>query len=245
MARHVRIHWLLRGDLLNLGRDPLLLVAAIAPLLIAAVLRFFVPLLSGLLETYLSFALAPHYPFIVSFFILLPGLLFGMIVGFFIVDERDEDILVYFSVTPLSKGGYLGYRLLMPTTACFFAAFLLVYATGLIRFSPFALLPVALIAAAEAPLITLFLGAFAANKVEALALSKAVGIFLVAPFAGYLVPAPWHLFAGLFPPYWVSKAFLSGFDGHWGFFLLYTAGGILIHGLYAVLLLRVFERRIS
>ena len=236
---------LLAGDMLNIGRDPILLFASIAPVILTVVLRFLVPFISGLLMKYLGFDLSPHYPLVMSFFILLPAMLFGTVIGFTIVDERDENVLIYYAVTPLSGGGYLLYRLLLPMVLGFLSAYLIAGFTGLISCNFLMLTPVALLASLEAPLFVLFLGSFAANKVEALTISKGSGLLDMAPVAGYLLPAPWHFLAGIFPPYWVAKAFIAGYAGDYSAYRLYLAGGLIVHLIFLAFMLGHFNRRIS
>lgn len=92
-------------------------------------------------------------------------------------------------------------------------------------------------------MLALFLGTFAANKVEGLALSKAMGITFMAPLAGYLVEGNWHLLGGFFPPYWVTQAFLAagGGDGY----VFYTVGGLFVHALAVCVLVKKFAARAS
>ena len=91
-------------------------------------------------------------------------------------------------------------------------------------------------------MMALFLGVFAANRIEGLALSKAFGIFLLVPLPGYLVESPWQLIAGILPPYWVSKSFLAGMEGG-ALFGIYTVTGLLIHVVYIHLLLGRFNKK--
>jgi len=72
-------------------------------------------------------------------------------------------------------------------------------------------------------------------------LSKAFGIFLLAPLPGYLIESPWQLTAGILPPYWVSKSFLADMGGG-SLFGIFTVTGLLIHVAYIYLLLGRFNR---
>lgn len=55
-----------------------------------------------------------------------------------------------------------------------------------------------LLASIEAPIMTLFLSAYADNRVEGLALSKLMGFFLAAPVIAYFVEARWQYLIGIF-----------------------------------------------
>ena len=235
---------LLRLDARNLLRDPMLFLITCLPVLVAVLMRFFIPFLAGLLMDYLGFDLRPGYALITSFFLLLGPLMYGWVIGFMLLDERDENILEYISVTPLGKTGFLSYRTGLPVLLSFVMAFVLVALIGLVPFAPLRILPVALLAAIEAPILALFLAAFAGNKVEGLALGKGVGFAFMAPLAAVFVQSPWQYLAGMLPPYWVAKLFIEPDLGFGTRILLITAG-LLVHAFWLVWMLRKFNRRLG
>ena len=106
-----RVLALAASDLKSITRDANYWMMILGPALMVAVLRRLVPWVTLLLRQHLDFDLAPHYPFMAAFFILVPPLLFGMISGFIILDEQDEHIISFLTVTPLTKIGYFAYRL--------------------------------------------------------------------------------------------------------------------------------------
>jgi fluoroquinolone transport system permease protein len=63
------------------------------------------------------------------------------------------------------------------------------------------------VAAPLAPIYALFLGTFAANKVQGFALAKAIGVVFVPCVAAYFVTGPWQSAFGLLPHYWPLKVF--------------------------------------
>lgn len=106
------------------------------------------------------------------------------------------------------------------------------------------LIPVGIIAALEAPLLALFLAAFANNKVEGLAIYKLTSLIFLAPFIGYFGKSGWVYLAGILPPFWVSKAFLASFEPcshYWTFVII----GCFVHLAIIVWMLDRFNRRIT
>jgi fluoroquinolone transport system permease protein len=229
------------GDLKNIRRDGILILSLLGPVLLAPVLRFGLGPFTGFLQDLVGLDLSLHYPFIMSFLALLTPMMLGILAGFIILDERDENILTYYAITPLTKTGYLLYRILAPVVLGFGLTYLLLAFVGLTELNYLRLFPVIFMASLEAPMLALFLGAFAANKVEGLAVSKAMGITFMAPLAGYLVESNWQLLAGLFPPYWVTQAFLAAGGGEG--YVFYTLGGLLVHGLAIWILVKKFAAR--
>ncbi|MFZ5642269.1 MAG: hypothetical protein ACOY46_01615 [Bacillota bacterium] len=231
------------GDLRNISRDPMLLMVLIAPVLITALLKAGLPYAASIAWNKLAFDLTVHYPFILSVSILFIPMMVGMLVGFIILEDKDDNLLEYFAVTPVSKAGYLLYRITIPVVLTFIFSILMVLIVGYVPVNYLRLIPILLIASLEAPMMALFLGAFAANRIEGLALSKAFGIFLLAPFSAYLVESPWQLIAGIFPQYWVSRMFLASMEAGW-LYGIYTITGLLLHAFYFYLLLGRFKRKV-
>ena len=64
----------------------------------------------SLLERF-GFDLVPYYPMLLRFFFVLQiPLLFRLLVGLLVLDERDDDTLAALRVTPISMLGYALYR---------------------------------------------------------------------------------------------------------------------------------------
>lgn len=228
------------GDLKNISRDQILLISVFAPFILAIAMRFGLPYASEILLRELSFDLTQYYNLIMSILILITPMMMGMLSGFLILDERDENILTFYSVTPLSKSGYLLYRIAMPTIISFLLSFFVFYFIGITECRIDFLIPVLLLCSLESPMMALFLAAFASNKVEGLALSKAFGILFLAPAAGYFIESNWQYAAGIAPTFWVSKSLLAGVEmssNYWIFIVI----GIVVHILINVLLFRRFE----
>lgn len=231
------------GDLKNISRDPMLSIVLISPLLLALVLKAVLPVAAAAAWAKLSFDLTVHYPFIISMTFPFVPMLVGMLAGLMILEDLDENILAYFAVTPVSKAGYLAYRLTAPVFLSFILSVVMVWIIGLVPVNYPRLILVLLMASLEAPMMALFLGAFASNRIEGLALTKAFGIFLLAPLPGYLLASPWRLAAGILPPYWVSMSFLAGVEGS-PLFGIFIAAGLLVHAVYIYPLLGRFNRKV-
>lgn len=235
---------LVKGDFINIVRDPMLRLFIFMPLFIPLLFRILVQNGSRLLREYTGFELSPYYLLIVSIVILMAPLILGTAIGFVLLDERDENILSFIAVTPLGKRGQLAYKLSIAVLISFICTYLSLFLTGLVEILPVHLLPVALMAALEAPFITLFITAFASNKVEGLVMSKATGLLMTGPLLAYFVPEPWSHLALIFPTTWVARAFQAGYESL-GPFLLYNGGGFLVHILVLFLFLRIYERRVG
>ncbi|MBN2010949.1 hypothetical protein JW960_16490 [candidate division KSB1 bacterium] len=227
------------ADAKNISRDSTLLLILFGPFAVFGLLKFLIPFATSMLLDKLSFEFIPYYPLIVSFMILIPSMMFGLLTGFVILDERDEEIISYIAITPLRRTGYLAYKILSSFVVSFLFCFVVIYLTGLSTI-PWKYAPgIAAMVALEAPITTFFLAAFAENKVEGLALSKVVGIMFFAPFIAYFVKSGWSYVAGIFPPFWITKAFFAaqaGASSYW----LFLFAGVIVHVIFIFLLVKKF-----
>lgn len=232
------------NDLKSIKRDSLLIYMLIIPPIMVLAVRLLVPWLTGRLAESFGFDLVPYYPMLLSFFFVLQlPLLFGLLVGLLILDERDDDTLTALRVTPISMTGYALYR---GGAAALLSALYVIIALPLTGLTPYALLPavipVAVLSGILAPFFGLVIATFATNKVEGLALMKALGFFLLGPLAAYFIDSNWRLLLGVLPTYWPAEAFWVASEG--GNFWPYVAIGAIYNVLLVALLLRRFRAQV-
>jgi fluoroquinolone transport system permease protein len=227
------------ADVRNVNRDSLLRLMLVYPWIMAVLLRWVIPWAAeGFAD---QFDVRPYYGMLTSFFgaMLMPQL-FGYVIGFMLLDERDDGTLTALRVTPLSLDRYLSYKLIVPVLVSIVAVYIFVPVVGLIDV-PFApLAPIAVLAALEGPVFALLLVSLAGNKVQGLAVMKGLSLLLVTPIVAYFVPEPWQWLFGLAPTFWPVKAFwqlLAG-EAWWPTVVL----GLIINGAVLLLLLRHFKR---
>jgi fluoroquinolone transport system permease protein len=217
----------------------------LVPLGLAVAARWLFPPAIERLSSLLPFDLQTLYPQLMGYvLLLLAPVICGAVVGFMLLDQRDDNTLTALRVTPLPIASYLTYRLAMPMSISAIMALIALPLSGLAALDPLELLMVVLAAAPLAPLTALFLAAYAANKVQGFALQKAMAVFFIAPFIGALLPMPWRLLMGLIPTYWPAAllwAIQSEMPGGW----LLLISGLAYQALLVALLLRRYTRVIS
>jgi fluoroquinolone transport system permease protein len=233
---------LLRTDWRNVARDPLLVLVLIVPLLLAALVRVAFPWAVAVAAPYAALEL--YAPFLLGYVLILTPMLIGGAVGFMLLDEREEQVLAAIAVTPMGKRGWLTYRLVAPVAATAFMGVPALYLSGLEPPAPARMLVIVVLAALEAPVATLLLAAFAANKVQAMALAKAGTLVVIAPFAALFVQPPWQYVAGVLPHYWIVKLTLAPSADALAFSALVTVAA-LVHVAALWGLARVYGRRVE
>jgi hypothetical protein len=218
---------LVRTDLRNITREPLLAALILMPLLVALIYRFVLPdaaELAALARGSLAADLEPHRawlirvadamgPLLMTVFVgMTPGLV-GGVYGLLLVDERDERTLAVIRVTPAPFAQYLTARLLAP---CALSLLMTIAAYPIAGLAPLPLAAVAAIAAAGvpiAPLVTLAIAAFAPNKVAGLALLRVVTTLLALPILAYFATPAQAMLAWPVPSYWQMKALWLAVNG--------------------------------
>lgn len=194
-------------DVRNVGRDEMLRWMVFLPLLLALLMRFGWPPLVRQLQASYQFDLSPYTTLLMSFLTIGIPAVFGMVIGFLLLDERDEGSLIGLQVTPLSLNNYLAYRLGIPIALTLVLVLVGLPLAGITTFSLGQLVLLALVSAPMAPLLAVFLAAFASNKVQGFALSKGAGVLFVAPLAAYFLGGTWQWVLGLLPTFWAPKLY--------------------------------------
>jgi fluoroquinolone transport system permease protein len=229
-------------DARTVARDPLLRWLVVLTPALGLLFRFVVPAIAAALDERYGFDVAPYYPLLMSFLPVMVAAMIGSVVGFLLLDQRDERTLDALLVTPLTLRNYLGFRLAMVLAPGVVLGSLATALAGLTETSALQIAVAGLVAAPLAPIYALLLGAFAANKVQGFALAKGIGIVLVPSVAAYFVAGPWQLAFGVIPHYWPMKVFWLFDAGATGTALASAAAGLAWQGVIVALLLRQFAR---
>jgi fluoroquinolone transport system permease protein len=226
------------SDVKNVIRDPFLKWVIPAPFLMAIGFRLLIPGVAALAGPWI--VLNDYYPLLLSTFLLFVPLMYGIVVGFMLLDERDEDTLTALKVTPMSLGRYLLYRVTTPILVSIVTTLLAYPIIGLISVDLLSLIAVVVLASLSAPFTALIFAAFARNKVEGMAIQKMLGGVFMIPMIAYFIHSDWQLLFGIFPTYWTLKAFWVASEGGPGLWL-YILAGILVHLAFIGVLMKRFD----
>jgi len=228
-------------DWKSVQRDSMLRWMILIPAVAAIVIRVGAPPLARFSLERFGFDLTPYFPLIVSLIGAAMPMIYGAIVGFLVLDQRDDHTITALQVTPLTLVGYLGYRAVMPTLLGMLVTLFVVPVSELVDIRPQSLLMTALANAPFAAMTALFLAAFAENKVQGFALMKAGGVIFIPVVLAHFVESGWQLVFGLLPLYWPVKLFWvleAGQSFGWFYFLV----AMIYQGAIIWLLLRRFDR---
>lgn len=228
-----------RSDAKLIGRDrfPLFMFGFIVYIIVA--LRLLLPWANtylaenGILpNASFSRSLVDFYPIIIAYMAIYTGaMMVGTIVGFMLLDEKDHNTLKAMLVTPVRFQQYALYRVGLPAILAFVIVMVMVLGINQALIPGWQLLFIAAGAAFLAPLTTLFFAIVAENKVQGFAYAKFTGISGWVIMLGWFIPEPWQWLLGIFPPFWVSKAYWMALDGRQWWWLVLAVGVVFQVGV--------------
>ena len=237
-----KISALARKDIRVIYRDRFMLFIAAYALILALVARLgirWVPVDN--LDLYLA-------PAIVMF----GTLLLGTLLGFALIEEREQGTWLLLRVLPLSSKTvftYLAASASLLSLIVSFAAAML-YGYPVADWPAFVFMLVA--SALAAPLIMLLLGALAKNKIEGLAVSKIISAAGILPALIFFVPTSWQIVAVWCPLYWLYLGLLQAYAGdptrfdvaHWPAYPTWLPGvvSIVLSFVGMAVLVRMYTR---
>lgn len=231
-------------DAKGIRRDSMNLLMLALPLILAMILRFGLPPLTAAIRTQTGFDLTPYYPVVMGYFVIaLTPMVMAVLIGFLLLDEKDDQTLTVLQVTPMSLSTYIAYRLLVPTLLSVIVVFFMFPLAGIGTWDVRLMALSALASAPLAPMFTMYLAGFAANKVQGFALMKLSGAVLLLPVFAYFVDGPVEYLLGLVPTYWPIKTYWMLAAGETGAWIPLAIGIVYQVGITA-LLVRRFNRQL-
>jgi fluoroquinolone transport system permease protein len=230
---------LLKNDIKQIIRDPIMAILLFAPLLLIIVFKIFEIFLVPLLAAKVGFDLTPYSAYILSFVLLMNSGMLGIVTGFMMLDERDGNISQLLEITPLGRGGYLINRLafasMLSAIYCFIS--FAVFKQPALPF--FSIVLLSTLSAIYTAIIGLLIFSGAEDKVKGLTFAKGLNTLVLFAFAD-LFALSWLTFLSwFFPPYWITMMIKSPDS----FFVICLA--ITIHVVWLSLLIFRYVRRES
>ncbi len=225
------------GELKKWVRQPMLKFLLGYPLFFAVIGRYGLPALA---ET-AGFDLIGIADFVVVAFTLMIPQIFGALLGFSLLDDRDDQVLTSIQVTPLSLIQFLSFRFVMIFALAFLATLFVMWFIDIGDLPLGAMIAISFLAALMAPMLGMLINAFSSNKIEGFAVMKGLGTLLLFPILGLFFFDATELIFGIVPGFWPAKAISSVIRGEEILYLTY--GQYLSIGLVYTLLWNVFSYR--
>jgi fluoroquinolone transport system permease protein len=232
-------------DMKGIRRDSALSWMIIIPIISSLVMRWGLPPLNRSLIVRYGFDLRPYYPVLAAYFIVIMSpIVFSVLVGFLLLDEKDDNTLTALQITPMSINSYLAYRVVVPVILTVVLMFLIFPLSNLGSLIPKEILITALAAAPMSPMFALFLASQAQNKVQGFALIKLTGFLLFSPIFAFFINSPWEYLFGLLPTYWPMKVYWT-LEAGGPYTWIYASAAVIYQSLLTWLFIRRFNKKIT
>ncbi len=231
---------LIGSDVRQIVRDRTLLSFIFFPFSMLALLQWGWPALTTRYPT-----LVEHSDLVLMFASMQSAILFGFVVSFLMVDEKDEQVMDVIRVLPISPRFFLFYRLSFASIVAALMALVVLLGSGMTYMGIGASSCIAFLLGLTAPLITLTIATFANNKIEGMALFKVIDLVLMLPLLAFFLDEPFRYFFGVVPVFWTYALLEQSFEGEWVWWYLGMAVlvyGTVLWGLAIQFRRRVFQR---
>lgn len=235
-----RLLTLVGTDLRQIYRDKTLTVFLITPALLVAFVRLFVPFITTQYPE-----VSDYHTLIMMFVSMQTAILFGFIVSFLILEEKDENVLQVIRVLPISSFYFVLYRLLFAVVFSALGALVMINLGGIAYPGELNAALLSVQYGLAAPFITLVVATYANNKIEGMAFFKGIDLVLLLPVLSFFVPEPFKYLFSIIPSYWTYTLYEVAMEG--ALPVAYFLAGL---GVYTTLIIwlsfqfkkRVFDR---
>ncbi len=194
-----------------LRKDKMLLAASLAPILAGVVIRFGLPALDRVLcEVFHRTALMePFYGMVDCFYVMLASTMLCFSAVMIVLEEQDDHILAYLSVSPLTSVGYFWSRFVLPA---FFSLMVTLILFPLFKMSDVSgvwMVFMPLAGTTQGMIVAMVVFLLAKNKLEGMAVTKLSTVVLLGVIAPYAI-AGWEQYLLAFlPSFWMGKAMVT------------------------------------
>lgn len=202
-----RIITLVLGDFRQIWRDSTLATFLFIPVIVTLFVRFFVPYITEIYPI-----VADYHSILMMNAAIQTATMFGFIVSFISLDEKDENVLQVIRVLPISPYYFLTYRLLFATIISSFGAFLTILFGGIAYPGLLNAMLVAIQFGLLAPMLALLISIFAQNKVEGMAYFKGLNLVFLLPILYFLLDFPFKVIFAVIPTFWTFTLYQKSLD---------------------------------
>lgn len=219
----------------HISRDGMLLMVCIAPVLMIALLYWVLP---QFIEPILPFDIKPYYLIFDLFSAIMISYIFCFASSMAVLEELDDNISPYLSVTPLGKVGYLVSRLLIPAVISILVTICILNIWSFTKPTTIDIVVISIFLSLCSVIASMLVIVVAKNKVEGMAMSKLSGLIMIGLFIPFFVYGDIQYLFGFLPTLWIAKFAIT----HDYLYLIPTA---ICTVVWIALLLRKYQRKIE
>ena len=177
--------------------------------------------------------------------IVVTGYVFGALIAFTLLDDKDDKVLMSLKITPVDVKHYVYVKMLVGGIFGFITTFALLLATNFLPdASVWLMLAVSILGAIQVPSVVLIVNSFSDNKVEGFVIMKMSGMVILFPLMGFFVTGGMQYLLGVAPGYWAGRIVeLELVPSEEGSAFLVFLAGVAYNLLATWLLMKLYAKR--
>ncbi|RXJ73952.1 hypothetical protein CS022_06635 [Veronia nyctiphanis] len=174
---------------------------------------------------------------------LLTPLNMGIVLGFQLLEEKEQGVFRAIAVTPLNNDLYLLYRFAITAVVATVMTIFVHELLGLVDINLWYLVLIVVVAACQIPLQALTIAGFAKNTLEGFAVMKGTGFLLLVPLlvAHFFAGESLSWLAGIFPFFWLIRAYQFAVENQLTQFIICIGVGITYTMMICGLLMKYYR----
>ncbi len=191
---------------------------------------------------------SPLKPFAVSFVPLMGVMVGGLLIGFSVIEEKEDNVIAAISVSPMSRFEYVAGRSLIGVMTGLVLSIPPIYVLGAGGFDVAQVVVVTLGATLIGVILGLYIGSVATNQIEGIGVLKLAALpFTIGPLLVFLLAEKWHWTLMWIPTYWTVRGYKAIFmDGlGWSEVLRLAATGLGVSLVFLAISWSYLKRRIT
>lgn len=226
MKKYVR---LLGYELKTILKNSLSVFMIFFPLIIVFIMGFIIPAI--LERTASASSSASANTLLIGFMITLAmgGFVGGSMLGFALLENKDENTLLNIAVTPITVSGYTVFKVIYTTIIAFFGNIVMIGGLKLVASTKYVIelggntiylldainvtemIAFSFVSSLVVPMIAIVMAVVAKNKVEGFATMKSFGLVVMLPVLSLLniFHDAKQYILGIIPNFWTMKALLN------------------------------------
>ena len=198
------IETLVLNDIRYIKKDPMYMIVFILPIILGCVYKFLL----------LNIDFIKPYIYVAKYlFTLIVPVMVGMLLGFRVLEEKDEKVISVYATGPLGIKGYVNYRLFQSLILGLIEVMILSL-FGII--SEYNFIFTIIISVLLSPCIFLILAIMGKNKIQGMILLKLVGIFTMIPILQVIKDNKWDVLFKIIPTDFILNSNLGNSASYMG-----------------------------
>lgn len=232
----------IKAEFKNMVRDKMYLVFSLYPILLGALGYFLIDYIEGQVAPN---NLAPEI--VAMFLILMTGYVYGALIAFTLLDDKDDLVLMSLKITPISVKSYVIVKLVVAFIFGFIATLVITLATGFLPDATFwSIILISITGALQAPGVALIVNSFSRNKVEGFVVMKMSGLILVLPVIAFFTMDWQEVFLVFAPGFWPARMIqielLPDFQTNFNY-ITYFILGVIYNMLFLTMFMKIYAKK--